>query len=175
MSNSVLRPRTPSLFPEFDFPPAASAQPRGQKKKAAPLGSGEVSDLSSGALRLREELQQRGRLTSVQAKATLPKGAEAALAELVLAGWAVYHPGGNGTRAGRGACWLPDVPCGPPTALELSFARGCLKGESGTLKRFQERLGFDQRSTLAVLRALVECGEASGGPVGATFAFRVFL
>lgn len=174
MSNRLLRPGNPGLFPDVDLPAPAVPQ-RGPKKPPARLtGQGEVTNLSSAALRLREELQQRGRLTIVQAKAAVPQGAEAAMAELVLAGWALYCPGGNGTRAGRSAYWMPDVPCAPPTALELSFARGRLKGESGTLSRFQQLLGFDQRSALSVLRVLVEGGEASGGPVGATFAFRVY-
>lgn len=167
-------PGTPTLF-EFEAPTPKPTPQRGRKPRVPRVIPPTVTNLTVNALRLREELQEHGRLTRHQARSLFPKDWERALQELELAGWAQFLPGGDGTRTGRAAAWISMTPPTPPTELELSFARGKLAGQSGTLSRFGQLLGFDQRGTLAVLQGLVTRGEATGGVVGATFAFRVFV
>lgn len=129
--------------------------------------------LSTGAERLHTHLMQLGQLTDVQAKAFLGHDPQGVLKELQEA-WLVLHvPGGDHTRVGRAAQFIPVPRRDRPSMEETLFHLELLRGKSGTWSSFRQWLALDAGETLAAMRALVEAGYASGGPVGATFVFRV--
>jgi hypothetical protein len=79
-------------------------------------------------------------------------------------------PSGKTTRASR----LVAAPLMEhPTRLDVTFAARRLSGRSGTLLALARHLDRSPGHTLGVMRALVRAELASGGPVGATFAFQV--
>ena len=138
-----------------------------------PIGNAVRPSLSTGAERLHAHLMQHGQLTDVQAKAFLGHDPQGVLKELQDA-WLVLHvPGGDHTRVGRAAQFIPVPRRDRPRLEETLFHLELLKGRNGTWSSFQRWLALDAGETLAAMRALVEAGYASGGPVGATFVFRV--
>ena len=138
-----------------------------------PAGRAIRPSLSTGAERLHAHLMQLGQLTDVQAKAFLGHDPQGVLKELQEA-WMVLHvPGGDQTRVGRAAQFIPVPRRDRPSTEETLFHLELLRGRSGTWSSFRRWLALDAGETLAAMRALVEAGYASGGPVGATFVFRV--
>ncbi|ULH18150.1 hypothetical protein MF271_21985 (plasmid) [Deinococcus sp. KNUC1210] len=127
----------------------------------------QLTGLSTGA-------QQLGQLNDVEARVLLGDSTPAMFQELMAIWWIVEVPGRSGRRVGRVTTYLA-VPQGNVPDLEVTEHDALvLRGCSGMLSFFAQKLQLDAGQALAAMRALVVCGYASGGPVGASFAFRVF-
>ncbi|WP_304524742.1 UvrD-helicase domain-containing protein [Deinococcus sp. 6GRE01] len=133
-----------------------------------------VPTLSADAQLAYDYLSQDGRLSQVALTRLVGEArAGDVLAELTAAWLAVEVPGGLETRSGR-AGYLAPVRWVPAAGLlEVEAAARLLSGRSGLLGMFARALDMDSAGALGVMRALVVLGLAQGGPVGATFAFRV--
>ena len=136
----------------------------------------DVPRLSAGADVIYTYVAQHGQVTDVQARLLLSADPLGALNELQAAWLIVHVPGGCSGRAGRArAAQFVAVPQGRrPSATATSAHAQLLRGCSGMLSFFARKLNLDAGETLAAMQALCEAGLASGGPVGASFAFRVF-
>ncbi|GGS08870.1 UvrD-helicase domain-containing protein [Deinococcus sedimenti] len=133
-----------------------------------------VPTLSADAQLAFDRLSQDGRLSQVALTRLVGEArAGDVLAELTAAWLAVEVPGGLETRSGR-AGYIAPVQWVPAAGLlEVEAAARLLSGRSGLLGVFARALDMDRAGALGVMRALVVLGWAQGGPVGATFAFRV--
>ena len=161
------------LFPDLTPPRHTCRTGRTRRSVAAPSDKPTGPTLSADARALLEQARTTGKLTESQAKRQLGRDPGGALREL-LATWQLLEvPGSAGGRTGRGAYYrpLPDQP--EPTPLTLQSALHALSGRSGTLRAFMNHLQLAEGETLGILRCLIAQGDAQGGPVGATFAFRV--
>lgn len=133
----------------------------------------QLAGLSTGAQRLGVLIQQRGQVSDVEVRALLGAEAMGAVRALLEAWWIIELPGRGGNRAGRVATYVA-VPQGNVPDVEVTLHDAeVLSGCSGMLSFFAGKLNLDAGQTLAAMRALVLLGLASGGPVGASFAFRV--
>ena len=133
-----------------------------------------VPTLSADAQLAYDRLSQDGRLSQVALTRLVGEArAGEVLAELTAAWLAVEVPGGLETRTGRAGYIAPVAWVPAAGLLEVEAAARLLSGRSGLLGMFARALDMDSAGALGVMRALVMLGLAQGGPVGATFAFRV--
>lgn len=129
--------------------------------------------LSEAAQRLLDHLRDEGSLSVVTARHLLGRDPMAALSELQAA-WRISEiPGGASSRQGRAASYRFVPQCAAHETLPLAYAYHVLAGKHGTLSAFITWLDVSEAEVLTVMRGLIAAGLAQGGPVGATFAFRV--
>lgn len=129
--------------------------------------------LSEAAQRLLNHLRDEGHLSVVTARHLLGRDPMAALSELQAA-WRISEiPGGASSRQGRAASYRFVPQCAAHETLPLAYAHHVLAGKHGTLSAFMTWLDVSEAEVLTVMRGLIAAGLAQGGPVGATFAFRV--
>lgn len=130
--------------------------------------------LPPDAARLLAAVQASGDgLTEPQARALLGAALPEAVQTLQNTWLLLAAPGAPSGKAARLTRFLAAPVMEPSTRLELTFAARRLSGRSGTLLALARHLDRSPGYTLGVMRTLVRAELASGGPVGATFVFRV--
>ncbi len=161
------------------WPPMTASTGAGVRPRATlpAAGVGRVAcpgELSAAARRVADRLQAGERVTAADLRRTLGARRAAEVITALERAWvAVLVPGGDGGREGRTPhlVWMPVGRAPAEADLAAYWAR--LRGWSGTLGALAVRLDLTLPDALAVMRALVARGAASGGPAGATFACRV--